>query len=102
MIRRTAGWINRALTGEELGEFVATLAQRIAGFPAAGRVAVKDRVNAIPLVPVEDFRRDSDRFGDGVSHPEAQARIQAAMQRGDNALAESFVDSFKTEMIAGH
>jgi enoyl-CoA hydratase/carnithine racemase len=76
------GWINRALPAAELGEFVSTLAHRIAGFPAAGHGAVKDRVNAIALAPANDFRRDSDRFGSGVSEPEAQARIQAAMRRG--------------------
>jgi hypothetical protein len=43
---------------------------------------VKDRVNAIALAPAEDFRRDSDLFGDGAREPEAQARIQDAMKRG--------------------
>ncbi len=76
------GWINRALPAAELGDFVASLAQRIAGFPSAGLAAVKDRVNGIALAPVEDFRRDSDLFGEGVRAPEAQARIQAAMKRG--------------------
>jgi enoyl-CoA hydratase/carnithine racemase len=76
------GWINRALPASALGEFVRSLAHRIAAFPAAGRVAVKDRVNAIALAPAEDFRRDSDLFGAGVRHPEAQGRIQAAMKRG--------------------
>jgi hypothetical protein len=37
---------------------------------------VKERVNA------EDFRRDSDLFGEGARNPEAQSRIQAAMNRG--------------------
>ena len=60
------GWINRALPADELGDFVGSLARRIAGFPAAGHVAVKDRVNAIALAPAEDFRRDSDLFGEGV------------------------------------
>jgi enoyl-CoA hydratase/carnithine racemase len=76
------GWINRALPAAELGEFVRSLAHRIAGFPAAGQVAVKGRVTAIALAPVEDFRRDSDLFGEGVRDPRAQARIGAAMQRG--------------------
>jgi enoyl-CoA hydratase/carnithine racemase len=76
------GWINRALPAAELGEFVRSLAHRIAGFPVAGQVAVKGRVNAIALAPVEDFRRDSDLFGEGVRDPRAQARIGAAMQRG--------------------
>ena len=55
-----------------LGDFVRLLAHRIAGFPAAGQRAVKDRVDAITLAPAEDFRRD----------PEAQSRIEAAMKRG--------------------
>src|SRR5262249_13179360 len=53
------GWINRALPAAELGGFVTALAHRIASFPASGHVAVKERVNAISLAPVEDFRRDS-------------------------------------------
>jgi enoyl-CoA hydratase/carnithine racemase len=76
------GWINRALPADVLGEFVRSLAHRIAGFPAAGRLAVKDRVNAIALAPADDFRRDSDLFGEGVREHAAQDRIAAAMQRG--------------------
>jgi enoyl-CoA hydratase/carnithine racemase len=76
------GWINRALPADELGAFVSSLAHRIAGFPAAGHAAVKDRVNAIALAPAEDFRRDSDLFGEGVREPEAQGRIGAALRRG--------------------
>jgi hypothetical protein len=33
-------------------------------------------------VAVEDFRRDSDLFADGVRNPAAQERIQAAFKRG--------------------
>ncbi|MDT7673255.1 MAG: hypothetical protein QOD82_1157 [Pseudonocardiales bacterium] len=76
------GWINRALPAATLGDFVRSLAQRIAGFPAAGQIAVKDRVNAITLAPAAEFRRDSNRFGEGVRNPEAQSRIRAAMKRG--------------------
>jgi enoyl-CoA hydratase/carnithine racemase len=76
------GWINRALPADELGDFVSSLAHRIAGFPAAGHAVVKDRVNAIALAPVDDFRRDSDLFGEAVRTPEAQSRTDAAMQRG--------------------
>src|SRR5215468_736302 len=56
------GWINRALPAAALGDFVRSLAHRIAAFPVAGQVAVKERVNAIALAPIEDFRRDSDLF----------------------------------------
>jgi hypothetical protein len=34
---------------------------------------VKDRVNAIALAPAEDFRRDSDLFGEGVRNPRRKA-----------------------------
>jgi enoyl-CoA hydratase/carnithine racemase len=76
------GWINRALPAAEIGGFVASLARRIAGFPAGGQAAVKDRVNAIALAPVDDFRRDSDLFGVAVREPETQRRIATAMRRG--------------------
>ena len=66
------GWVNRALPAKELANFVEALAHRIANFPAAGLVTVKDRVNAIALAPVGDFRRDSDLFGEGSLNPEAQ------------------------------
>lgn len=76
------GWINRALPSAELGRFVMALAHRIAGFPSAGQLAVKERINAITLAPIEDFRRDSNLFGEAVRAPEAQAQLQAAMERG--------------------
>jgi enoyl-CoA hydratase/carnithine racemase len=76
------GWINRALPAAELGAFVHALAHRIAEFPAAGHAAVKDRVNDITLAPADDFRRDSDLFGEGVADAEAQNRISTAMRRG--------------------
>src|SRR5262245_31601244 len=76
------GWINRALPAEALGEFVRSLAHRIAKFPAGSLAAVKNRVNAIALAPVEDFRRDSDLFGEGARTAEGQSRFQAAFKRG--------------------
>ena len=76
------GWINRALPADALGGFVNSLAHRIARFPAVGHVVVKDRVNTIALAPVEDFRRDSDLFGEEVRTPEAQRLIAAALKQG--------------------
>ena len=76
------GWINRALPADLLDGFVTALAHRIAAFPAAGQVAVKDRVNAISLAPIEEFRRDSDLFGAGVRTPETQHLIERAMTCG--------------------
>ena len=34
------------------------------------------------LAPIEDFRRDSDLFGEGVRKPEALSRSEAALKRG--------------------
>ena len=76
------GWINRALPADEINDFVSSLAHRIAKFPAAGLAAVKDRVSAIALAPVEDFRRDSDLFGEAAGRTEAQSLFQAAFKRG--------------------
>jgi enoyl-CoA hydratase/carnithine racemase len=76
------GWINRALPASTLSDFVRALAQRIARFPAVGQVTIKDRINAITLAPTDDFRRDSDLFGEEVHTGETQRLIQTAMQRG--------------------
>ncbi len=65
-----------------LWEFVRSLAHRIAGFPAAGRAALKDRVNSISLAQVGDFRRDSDMFLERARDPETQRRTKLAMTRG--------------------
>jgi enoyl-CoA hydratase/carnithine racemase len=76
------GWINRALPASEIDNFVRALAHRIASFPSPGHVAVKNRVNAIALAPAEDFRHDSDIFGNGVRDATAQGRIRSAFERG--------------------
>ena len=76
------GWINRTLPDDQLDDFVRSLAHRIARFPAAGHVVVKDRVNAITLPSADDIRRDSDLFLEGVRSPEYQELMQAAMKRG--------------------
>ena len=76
------GWINRAMPAAALGEFVRSLAHRIAGFPAAGRAIVKDRVDAIALAQADDFRRDSTLFLECAREPETQRRTQLAMARG--------------------
>jgi|SRR5882724_2252849 len=50
------GWIGRALPADKLGDFVRTLAHRIARLSAGGHSVVKDRVNAIALPPAEDIQ----------------------------------------------
>ena len=74
------GWINRALPAAELGDFVKSLAHRIAAFPAMGHAVVKERVNAICLPTVEDIRRDSDLFLEGTRTNEFQQLTQAAFE----------------------
>ena len=92
------GWVNRALPANELVDFVRSLAHRIAGFPASGHIAVKDRVNAIALAPAEDFRRDSDLFGEAVRTSEVQRLILAAMKRGlQTRDAEMALDRILTD-----
>jgi enoyl-CoA hydratase/carnithine racemase len=76
------GWINRALPAAGLAEFVKSLAHRVGEFPASGPVTIKERVNAISLAPVDDFRRDSDLFGANVQGAQAQSRTQEAMKSG--------------------
>lgn len=76
------GWINRAMPAADLGSFVSSLAHRIAGFPASGHTAVKQRVNSISLADAADFRRDSHLFQELMSTPEAQALVQAAFEHG--------------------
>ena len=76
------GWVNRTLPAAELGDFVRTLAQRIASFPAGGHLAVKERVNAIALAPAEDFRRDADLIYAGVQGLHVRDRLSAALRRG--------------------
>jgi enoyl-CoA hydratase/carnithine racemase len=76
------GWINRALPASALGDFVRSLAHRIARLPAAGLVAVKDRVNAFALAPADEYRRDSDLFLERARSPEAEGRIKDAVPRG--------------------
>jgi enoyl-CoA hydratase/carnithine racemase len=76
------GWINRALPAAAIDDFVTALAHRIAGFPAAGQRAVKERVNEVALAPAEAFRRDSDLFGADAGAPEAQRLISVAMEQG--------------------
>jgi enoyl-CoA hydratase/carnithine racemase len=76
------GWINRALSADALGDFVRSLALRIARFPSAAQAAIKDRVNAITLAPAEDFRRDSNLFLEAGRDAETENRMHAAMKSG--------------------
>ncbi len=87
-----------SLPADKLGDFLRSLAHRIARFPAAGHITVKERVNAILPPAAENIRRDFDLFMEGVRNPEAQKRIQDAQKHGlhtrevEMALARMLAD----------
>jgi enoyl-CoA hydratase/carnithine racemase len=76
------GWVNRALPADMLDHFVRALARRIAAFPAAGHAALKSRVNAISLAPVEDFRLHAVHIVQHVGSEETQRLMKTAFERG--------------------
>lgn len=76
------GWINRAVADDELEGFVSDLAHRIAKFPQAGLNQLKERINAIALAPVDDFRIDSDLFGKATQNEETKVRYKAILEKG--------------------
>jgi hypothetical protein len=84
------GWINRALPDEELESYVTALAHRIARFPQAALLTLKERVNAITLASEVDFRRDSELFGKGFHEGgEARARTAILIKRGLQTRSET-------------
>jgi hypothetical protein len=83
------GWINRALPDVELGPHVAALAHRIARFPLAALLTLKERVHAITLAPEADFRRDSELFGEGFRDGEAKRRTTLLLNRGLQTRSET-------------
>lgn len=76
------GWINRALPAAELDDFVKSLANRIASFPAMGHRMVKERVNSICLPSVDEIGRDSNLFLDGTRTDEFQRLTKSAFEHG--------------------
>jgi enoyl-CoA hydratase/carnithine racemase len=84
------GWINRALPDEELERYVTALAHRIARFPQAALLTLKQRVNAITLASEGDYRRDSELFGEGFHEGgEARARTAILIKRGLQERSET-------------
>jgi enoyl-CoA hydratase/carnithine racemase len=84
------GWINRALPDEQLEPYVTALAHRIARFPQAALLMLKQRVNAITLASEGDYRRDSELFGEGFHDGgEARARTATLIKRGLQTRSET-------------
>jgi enoyl-CoA hydratase/carnithine racemase len=84
------GWINRALPDAELAPYVAALAHRIARFPQAALLTLKERINAITLAPQADFRRDSVLFAEGFREGgEAKHRTALLLKRGLQTRSET-------------
>ena len=64
------GWVNRAVPAAEIDAFTKCMARRIASFPPIAAAAIKRRVNAVALATEEEFRVDSDMFGEAIQEPE--------------------------------
>lgn len=82
--RRPGGAVRLGQPGDapkQLGPFVSALAHRIARFTAHGRMAIRQRVDAISRPGSDDFRRDASIFLDNVRGPASRKRIKAALAR---------------------
>src|ERR1700752_1190654 len=76
------GYVNRALPDAELDSFVDDLARRIASFDRPAIAAAKRLVNEISLPSADRLLDAITSFGNALSRPETQQRIQALLKRG--------------------
>jgi len=77
------GYINRALSADELTPFVEDLAYRIAGFPAEAIALAKKSVrNAEEMSLVEGLWEESLLFAESLQTAPAQARMKRFMELG--------------------
>jgi enoyl-CoA hydratase/carnithine racemase len=76
------GWINRALPDSELDEFVADIAQRIAGFPADAVTAAKAAVNEITVPIPVNVRGDAALFQRLVRSDSVKQRAGLLFEQG--------------------
>ena len=76
------GYVNRALPDAELDSFVDALARRIASFDLRAITAAKNLVNDVSLPSAEGLLDAFTSFGNALTWPEAQQRIQALLDRG--------------------
>src|SRR5216684_7347261 len=76
------GYVNRALPDAELDGFVDTLARRIASFDRRALAAAKSLVNEVSLPSADRLLDAFTSFGNALTWPEAQQRIQTLLERG--------------------
>ncbi|UOQ69003.1 enoyl-CoA hydratase/isomerase family protein [Hymenobacter volaticus] len=82
------GWINRALPAEELDEFVAALARRIAALPVGVAAAAKAAVQAAALTPLQQgLATENTLMGGLFQSPAAFERTSRALAAGAQTRA---------------
>jgi enoyl-CoA hydratase/carnithine racemase len=76
------GYINRALPDAELDGFVDALARRIASFDRRAIAAAKNLVNQVSLPSADRLLAAITSFGEALTWPETQQRVQAVLKLG--------------------
>jgi enoyl-CoA hydratase/carnithine racemase len=76
------GYVNRALPDAQLDAFVDTLARRIASFDRPAIAAAKRLVNEVSLPSADRFLDAITSFGNALSWPDTQRRVQALLKLG--------------------
>jgi hypothetical protein len=76
------GWVNQALPDAELDEFVASLARRIASFPADAVRSTKGVLNGLALPGADAIRADARRFHQLVASDAVKARTATLFAQG--------------------
>jgi enoyl-CoA hydratase/carnithine racemase len=77
------GWINRAISDNELDGFVDNFAKRIASFDKAAIAAIKSTINERATLPRnEHIMETQTRFFASLERPEAHQRIKSLFKKG--------------------
>jgi enoyl-CoA hydratase/carnithine racemase len=76
------GYVNRALPDAQLDAFVDMLARRIASFDRPAIAAAKRLVNEVSLPSADRLLDAITSFGNALSWPETQRRVQAVLKLG--------------------
>jgi enoyl-CoA hydratase/carnithine racemase len=76
------GYVNRALPDAELDRFVDGLARRIASFDRPAIAAAKRLVNEVSLPSADRLLDAITSFGNALSWPETQQRVQTLLKLG--------------------